>query len=55
MRPYSEAVKAESRRWMSPPHWQSVARISEELGIQVVTLDLNFLLELKLKRSSIFC
>ena len=55
MRPYSEAVKAESRRWMSPPHRQSVARISEELGIQVVTLDFNFLLELKLKLWSIFC
>ncbi len=38
MRRYSEAVKAYVRRRMSPPHRQSVARISEELGIQVITL-----------------
>jgi len=38
MRRYSEAVKADVRRWMSPPHRQSVARISEELGIHVITL-----------------
>ena len=38
MRRTSEAVKADVRRRMSPPHRQSVARISEELGIQVVTL-----------------
>jgi len=38
MRRYSEAVKADVRRRMSPPHRQSVARISEELGIHVVTL-----------------
>ncbi len=33
MRQYSEDVKADVRRRMSPPHRQSVARISEELGI----------------------
>jgi transposase-like protein len=38
MRRYSEAVKADLRRRMSPPHRQSVARISEELGIHVITL-----------------
>ena len=38
MRRYSEAVKADVRRRMSPPMRQSVARISEELGIHVVTL-----------------
>jgi transposase len=38
MRLYSEAVKADVRRRMSPPHKQSVARISEELGIHVITL-----------------
>jgi transposase len=38
MRRYSEAVKADVKRRMSPPHYQSVARISEELGIQVMTL-----------------
>ena len=38
MRPYSEAVKADVRRRMSPPHRQSVAQISAELGIHVVTL-----------------
>jgi transposase-like protein len=38
MRRYSEAVKADVRRWMSPPHRQIVARISEELGIHVITL-----------------
>ena len=37
MRRYSEAVKADVRRRMSPPHRQSVACISEELGIHVVT------------------
>jgi len=35
---YSEAVKADVRRRMSPPHRQSVARISEDLGIHVITL-----------------
>ena len=34
MRRYSEAVKADVRRRMSPPQRQSVARISEELGIR---------------------
>ena len=38
MRPYSEAAKADVRRRMSPPHRQSMVRISEERGIQIVTL-----------------
>ena len=38
MRRYSEGVKADVRRRMSPRHRQSVARISAELGIHVVTL-----------------
>ena len=38
MRRYSEAFKADVRRRMSPPHRQSVAQISAELGIHVVTL-----------------
>jgi len=38
MRRYSEAVKADVRRRMSPPHKQSVARISKELGIHVITI-----------------
>jgi len=38
MHRYSEAVKADVRRRMSPPHKQSLARISAELGIHVVTL-----------------
>jgi transposase-like protein len=38
MRRYSEAVQADVRRRMSPPMRQSVARISEELGINIVTL-----------------
>ena len=38
MRRYSEAVKADVRRRMSPPQRQSVAQISTELGIHVVTL-----------------
>ena len=38
MRRYSEAVKADVRKRMSPPHRQSVAQISAELGIHVVTL-----------------
>ena len=38
MRRYSEAVKADVRRRMSPPHRQSVAQISAELGIHVITL-----------------
>jgi transposase-like protein len=32
------SVKADVRRRMSPPMGQSVARISEELGIHLVTL-----------------
>ena len=38
MRRYSVAVKADVRRRMSPPTRQSVAQISAELGIHVVTL-----------------
>ena len=38
MRRYSEAVKAEMRKRISPPMRQSVARISDELVIHVVTL-----------------
>ena len=38
MRRYSEAVKADVRRRMSPPHRQRVAQISAELGIHIVTL-----------------
>ena len=38
MRRYSEAVKADVRKRMSPPQRQSVVRISEELGIYVITL-----------------
>jgi len=38
MRCYSEAVKADVRRQISPPNRQSVARTSEELGIHVITL-----------------
>ena len=38
MRRYSEAVKADVRRRMGPPHRQSVAQISAELGIHVATL-----------------
>jgi transposase-like protein len=37
MRRYSEAVKADVRRRMSPPMRQNVAQISAELGIHVVT------------------
>ena len=38
MRRYSEAVKADIRKRMSPPARQSVARISEETGIHICTL-----------------
>jgi transposase len=38
MRRYSEAVKADVRRRMIPSMRQSVARISQELGIHVHTL-----------------
>ena len=38
MRRYSEAVQADVRRQMSPPMRQSVAQISAELGIHVLTL-----------------
>jgi transposase len=38
MRRYSEAVKADERRRMTTPHRQSIAQISAELGIHIVTL-----------------
>jgi transposase-like protein len=38
MRRYSEAFKADVRRRLGPPHRQSVAQISAELGIHVITL-----------------
>ncbi len=38
MRPYSDAVKAEVRRRMSPPNRQSVVEIARELGIHAITL-----------------
>jgi transposase-like protein len=38
MRRYSEAVKVDVGRRMCPPHRESVALISEELGFHVVTL-----------------
>jgi transposase-like protein len=38
MRRYSESVRADVRKRMSPPQRQSVAQISAELGIHVVTL-----------------
>jgi hypothetical protein len=38
MRRYSKAIKGDVRRRMSPPMRQSVAQISAELGIHVVTL-----------------
>ena len=38
MRPYSEAVKADVRRRMGPPHRQSCTEIAQELGIHVITL-----------------
>ena len=38
MRRYSDAVKADFRRRMTPPQRQSVAGISEELGLHVITL-----------------
>jgi transposase-like protein len=38
MRPYSEAVKADVRRRMSPPNRQSVVEIARELGLHAITL-----------------
>jgi len=38
MRRYSEAINADVSRRMSPPMLQSVAQISAELGIHMVTL-----------------
>jgi transposase-like protein len=38
MRPYSEAVKADVRRRMSPPNRQNVVDIAQELGIHSATL-----------------
>ena len=35
---YIEAVKADVRRRMSPPHRQSVVQISADQGIHIVTL-----------------
>ena len=37
MRRYSEAVKADVTMQISPPQSQSVARISKELGIHMMT------------------
>ena len=37
MRRYSESVKVDVRRRMSPPHQECEVRISEELGIHVIT------------------
>ena len=39
MRRYSEVVQADVRKRMSPPHRQSVAQISQELGIHQATLN----------------
>ena len=38
MRRYSEMVKTDVRRRMSPPARQSVTQISKELGIHIATL-----------------
>jgi len=38
MRSYSEIVKTDLRRRMSPPKRESVAQISKELGIHLTTL-----------------
>jgi transposase-like protein len=38
MNRYIEAVKADVRRRMGPPHRKSVAEISQQLGIHVITL-----------------
>jgi transposase-like protein len=38
MRRYSETIKADVRRRMSPPARQSVAQISKELGMHIATL-----------------
>ena len=38
MRRYSEAVKADVRQRMGPPHHQSVTQISQELGTHLITL-----------------
>jgi hypothetical protein len=38
MRRTSEAVKADVRRRMGPPYRQIVAKISQQLGIHVITL-----------------
>ncbi len=37
MRRYSEAVKADFRRRISPPRCKSVGRISEDMCIHVIT------------------
>ncbi len=38
MRPYSAAVKADVRRRMGLPNRQSVAEITQELGVHAITL-----------------
>ena len=38
MRRYSEMLKPDVRRRMSPPARQSVAQISKELGLHIATL-----------------
>jgi transposase-like protein len=38
MNRHSQAVKADVRRRMAPPHRQTVAEISQQLGIHVITL-----------------
>lgn len=38
MRSFSEAVKADVRSRMRPPHRQSVTAIAQERGIHVITL-----------------
>jgi len=41
MRPYSEAVKAEVRRKMSPPYRQIMAERAPELGMHLITLTIG--------------
>ena len=38
MNRYSDGVKADVRRRMGPPHRESVAEISQQQGIHVITL-----------------
>ena len=37
MRRYSEVIKGDERRRIGPPHHQSVAQISSDTGIHVVS------------------